>query len=813
MPYKPTFPSPYMQAISASKDGGNVFRCLINPRDSVYGYELTISSAENELKEADETTETETHTISRTVDGMTKSVDGSDVALEVGDSELPVIGSSAEDSWLAVVVPKGLLTDGRSYTWRIKLFGSKVDVGQQNIVVAEGLSGTYYNEPQYNRFKLSGNPIIVNNGSVLSTNYGNGFEWYYDQYFLSDVWWSTNTDARLREYGLYKYKDYEGLYNWNTLPNIKDMFITYKPGSWGDNVTYDLGYRRNYSVKSSPLDYFIPRRNNNKVWFSEGYATQGYHIFGRLGKPIVFIDYLENIICLGQIIYSPVSEAQNEMGLMSGNSYDASLESENAGALISLGSGCHADTTYNTVYTPNTSTGQFVVESCSLKNSLAYSGTSLPSNIQKGQYVLYKNNGQNIYTRITAVDLYDGQVFLGLESPIPLSNESKNVSFSVVSNYVESTDFYFNTRTEPNVSITIKNLTSSDGDTVVLSSPILEAIGLYTQQQSIPIESYVFNLYSSDGELINTSGDVISSKITYTYKGLMTNRNYTLELAVTNDDGVVTKVEKEISCIYSDGDSDISTCAYFVTDKNDYTETPAYNAGSVCIVISNESTTTPYFCNVIRRDVKTDEIKIIATDVAVDMDDTIMISDYTAQSGRAYRYMVTPFNDKRTAFISAETGEVTSNLAGVMLYDLTPTADKKVFNVTKNSVYLFDTDLQFGELKLNNTKNYTETYSAYPHEAYTKNNHLVGSVETLLGTYNCDKDYVGDGIDRMDDFKKLAVNGHLKLIKDRMGHCIIGDIEDVSYSYVRENGKDMTKLSFNFTELADSKSITVYAEG
>lgn len=809
MPYKPTFPSPYMQAISASKDGGNVFRCLINPRDSVYGYELTISSVENELKEADETTETETHTISRTVDGTTKSVDGSDVALEVGDSELPVIGSSAEDSWLAVVVPKDLLTDGRSYTWRIKLFGSKVDAGQQNIVVAEGLSGTYYNEPQYNRFKLSGNPII--SGALhlcdVSSN-GTWCNWYYDDN-LSENYILDNLKYR----GLYKSLNYTDLYYWNMLPNIKEMFVTYTPRAIGDTIQYDLGYCQNVSVKSSPVDYFVPRRDGNTLYSGKGYSTIG--LFTSIGKPIVFINYFENIICVGELTYTSSAESPNNMKLASGNTYDPSLESESVCSLISSGSGSYIETfsdRRNHLYI-NTAACQFAVESCSLKNSLAYSGTSLPPNIQKGQYVLYKNNGQNIYTRITAVDLYDGQVFLGLESPIPLSNESKNVSFSVVSNYVESTDFYFNTRTEPNVSITVKNLTSPDGDTVTLSSSILEATGLYTQQQSIPIESYVFNLYSSDGELIDTSGDIISSKITYTYKGLMTNRDYTLELAVTNEDGVVTKVEKEILCSYSDGDSDISTWAYFVTDKNDYTETSAYNAGTVCVVISNESITTPYFCDVIRRDVKTDEIKIIATDVAVDGDDTIMISDYTAQSGRAYRYMVTPFNDKRTAFISAETGEVTSNLAGVMLYDLTPTADRKVFNVTKNSVYLFDTDLQFGELKLNNTKNYTETYSAYPHEAYTKNNHLVGSVEALLGTYNCGKDYVGDGIDRMDDFKKLAVNGHLKLIKDRMGNCIIGDIEDVSYSYVRENGKDMTKLSFNFTELADSKSITVYAEG
>ena len=577
MPYKPTFPSPYMQAIDASKDGGNVFRCLINPRDSVYGYELTISSVENELKEAGETTETETetHTISRTVDGTTKSVDGSDVALEIGASELPVIGSSAEDSWLAVVVPKDLLTDGRSYTWRIKLFGSKVDAGQQNIVVAEGLSGTYYNEPQYNRFKLSGNPIIFSKKEISASSSRYYYDWKYDEYMASDYWlngrvWNTGSlEDRLHNYGVYKNKNYEGLYYWDMLPNIKDMFIPFVSYDTNSNPPFcDLGYwRGDNDAKVCPINYFIPRRNNKTI-SANGYFWGTYD----LGRPIVFINYSENVICTGKITLS--SNNTNLYVLRSGNTYDEALETNDAGSLVSI---YHTGETSNNRHTiaPYTTTGQFTTESCSLKNSLAYSGTSLPSNIQKGQYVLYKNNEQNIYTRITAVDLYDGQVFLGLESPISLANESKNASFSVVSNYVESNDFYFNTRTEPEVSITIKNLTSLDGNTVVLSSPILEATGLYTQQQSIPIESYVFNLYSSDGELVDTSGDIISSKITYTYKGLMTNRNYTLELAVTNEDDVVTKVEKEILCSYSDGDSDISTWAYFVTDKNNYTEIPA----------------------------------------------------------------------------------------------------------------------------------------------------------------------------------------------------------------------------------------------
>ena len=43
MPYQPTFPYPYLEGIDVSKEN-NVFKCLINPRDEIVGYKITILS-------------------------------------------------------------------------------------------------------------------------------------------------------------------------------------------------------------------------------------------------------------------------------------------------------------------------------------------------------------------------------------------------------------------------------------------------------------------------------------------------------------------------------------------------------------------------------------------------------------------------------------------------------------------------------------------------------------------------------------------------------------------------------------------------
>lgn len=42
MPYQPTYPSPYMETIDVKKTGGNTFKCLINPKDTVQSAKIKI---------------------------------------------------------------------------------------------------------------------------------------------------------------------------------------------------------------------------------------------------------------------------------------------------------------------------------------------------------------------------------------------------------------------------------------------------------------------------------------------------------------------------------------------------------------------------------------------------------------------------------------------------------------------------------------------------------------------------------------------------------------------------------------------------
>lgn len=100
MSHQPMFPSPYMSSIDAENPSGNIFKCLINPRDVVKGYSLIIT---------DNTTGKKLVEISGGLNEdntQYKTINGDNVAVNQDDTVLPLYGTSNDDdSWLKVLVP------------------------------------------------------------------------------------------------------------------------------------------------------------------------------------------------------------------------------------------------------------------------------------------------------------------------------------------------------------------------------------------------------------------------------------------------------------------------------------------------------------------------------------------------------------------------------------------------------------------------------------------------------------------------------------------------------------------------------------
>ena len=131
MPYQPTFPYPYLEGIDVSKEN-NVFKCLINPRDEIVGYKITILSNRDGLEVA--------NINSKIING----VQVKNYQLTEQDTRLPLKGSSKEDTWLNVSIPKlSSLVNGQEYKWNITLYEEI-----PSIKITDCAIGTYtkYNE-------------------------------------------------------------------------------------------------------------------------------------------------------------------------------------------------------------------------------------------------------------------------------------------------------------------------------------------------------------------------------------------------------------------------------------------------------------------------------------------------------------------------------------------------------------------------------------------------------------------------------------------------------------------------------------------
>lgn len=134
MLYQPTFPSPYLETIDIENPTGNVFKCLINPKNKVIGYKINIlSNIDNTLccsikgwLEDVEGVQTQKKAYSVETEVEWTVIDISD-----DDSMLPIIGSFSDESWLQVLLPPTVdlkLSNDNDYKWNIMLYQENYDI-------------------------------------------------------------------------------------------------------------------------------------------------------------------------------------------------------------------------------------------------------------------------------------------------------------------------------------------------------------------------------------------------------------------------------------------------------------------------------------------------------------------------------------------------------------------------------------------------------------------------------------------------------------------------------------------------------------
>lgn len=179
MPYQPISPTPYLATIDANDD--NVFSCIINPRDTIVEYVLTIidnDTGKTILTVTEDESSLTYYGVHSSIGDSAGDDDGIYYTSTISDTDslqLPVSGSAKEDAYLEITIPAGYImyydADNEKYVsgsgdfvWNIKLYNSA------------GTSVT--SSDYYFQTRAAATVTVYNNGTELEALIENNLDSY-----------------------------------------------------------------------------------------------------------------------------------------------------------------------------------------------------------------------------------------------------------------------------------------------------------------------------------------------------------------------------------------------------------------------------------------------------------------------------------------------------------------------------------------------------------------------------------------------------------------------------------------------------------
>ena len=190
------------------------------------------------------------------------------------------------------------------------------------------------------------------------------------------------------------------------------------------------------------------------------------------------------------------------------------------------------------------------------------------------------------------------------------------------------------------------------------------------------------------------------------------------------------------------------------------------------------------------------------------------IKDFNIGNRATYQYFITPIymNDGvKSLGEPILTDSIQTDFNSWSVIGLAPTTDENVFVVDVDNIWSFYIDIDGGTFSVNEDKTITTGLGKFPKTYVGETNYITGSLSCLIGNVSCEGKYYDDDIEKLEKWRNFCNNGKLKLLKDRKGHIIPCEITDVSYENDDKFDELQSSISFNFTQLEDSKNISAYS--
>ena len=186
----------------------------------------------------------------------------------------------------------------------------------------------------------------------------------------------------------------------------------------------------------------------------------------------------------------------------------------------------------------------------------------------------------------------------------------------------------------------------------------------------------------------------------------------------------------------------------------------------------------------------------------------IYIEDYCVANQSRYRYFFFPITETQIG-VNLATGRINTNWWNWSLTSLENIGDG--IYVPKE-VWVFDTNLESGDVTQNLDIVYHNNFTKYPKESRGEMNYITGSLSCFLSNIDNDKGEYIETVDKLNDWRDFCADDSLKVIKDRKGNIRLVSISDTTNSIMDESDKQPTTISFSYTEIGNIDDISVYKE-
>ena len=184
------------------------------------------------------------------------------------------------------------------------------------------------------------------------------------------------------------------------------------------------------------------------------------------------------------------------------------------------------------------------------------------------------------------------------------------------------------------------------------------------------------------------------------------------------------------------------------------------------------------------------------------------IDDYGVSNQSVYKYFIFPMTESQIG-INLATQNIETDW-----WNWSVTSLQQIGNniYAPKEVWIFDTNLQSGDILQNLDIVYHNNFTKYPKEARGNMNYISGSISCLLSNIEDDSGEYIETVDKLNHWREFCADDSLKIIKDRKGNIRLVSISDTTNSILDESDKQPTTISFTYTEIGDIDKISIYNE-